>query len=886
MATTMAPEELEELRQAVWKKVQSKFGHLIQDSEVREELWTELAKLTAPTKKERAHITTLKDNLHPGEKYKNARPKQPRTKTLDHLTYFLCKKSYEEYRKFEPGVDAGGLRVVDQAFLDGELARGEEQRFSALDFYCHVVHVQWWGIAKDLGVVRGPLQQVKEHISSEMEGYSPIKAVLLGPGGIGKSTMARIIAAGLVHDFEVVWVESSEVGRLLDQKDWKPGYQRRRLYFLDNWNKVPVTEQQAIAMRWERMVREDPYAQIGFVLSSQDSDSLSTELAPAKTRFDLQVSEIELAGDNRVLVDRVLSLFEGDAFYSAAVARMKALVSGLDLRRSLPFHLCYFLIRALQEPELESAIPRGAMHSTDRAQAYFEAIVAAELDRLEGGGTNGQAVVKALGITARIWEKYRYRIFSSSFLDLLRRFGYTSAWGGEIKMDEVLRLGHLRFLVGEAELVTETGSWGNQILFNKDELALMAADRVCEMQDSAWQGVLRDLLVQGTEPILLRQIWKSEGNFLSKDECLQWMEDWMARDIPNHSYQSLLLLVSSPLELTPSQREGYWERIAGLRNRNFSYLAGGLKGLSLEFHRKWRDRILDRRFWPGGEIKTEVFPKMFATFSSAKEKEEAAEKFLEKEYWKPGKIPDQVVSVCLPMLAPARRIDIAGELMDLDYWKPGKIPDEVLSVCLRFLPPERQSVLAVKLMDLDYWKPGKIPHHVPSVCLPLLPPARQSVIAGELMNLDYWKPGKIPKEVVSVCLPFLPPERRREVAGDLMDLDYWKPGKIPEVVVSVCLPLLPPERRSVIAGELMDLDYWKPGKIPDAVVSVCLRFLPPEKRRMVAVEALVPDFSKHFPVEPALVAVVCRIMGDEVSEAAKVLQDWSGKWGIKQRLAL
>ncbi|MFM2376462.1 MAG: hypothetical protein RLZZ165_1559, partial [Bacteroidota bacterium] len=221
-----------------------------------------------------------------------------------------------------------------------------------------------------------------------------------------------------------------------------------------------------------------------------------------------------------------------------------------------------------------------------------------------------------------------------------------------------------------------------------------------------------------------------------------------------------------------------------------------------------------------------------------------------------------------------------------DYWKPGKIPDAVVSVCLRFLPPERRSVLAVKLMDLDYWKPGKIPEQVVSVCLPCFPPERQGVLAVELMDFEYWKPGKIPQEVVSVCLPCFPPERQGVLAGKLMDFEYWKPGKIPQEVVSACLPFLPPERQGVLAGKLMDLDFWKPGKIPHPIVLVCLPFLPPEKRRMVAVEALVPDFSKHFPVDPALVAVVCRIMGDEVSEEAKVLQDWSGKWRIQQRLAL
>lgn len=129
-----------------------------------------------------------------------------------------------------------GWQEIDAVFLDKQRRRLENgNRLSAEDAtsFFDGEYPKWWHIVSDSVPRRGVVEKLENEISRNAANRRTRVTLLLGPGGEGKSTILRQVAANLAlnhRELRVIWRDADKPARLA--KDWLKTLRESEEYFV------------------------------------------------------------------------------------------------------------------------------------------------------------------------------------------------------------------------------------------------------------------------------------------------------------------------------------------------------------------------------------------------------------------------------------------------------------------------------------------------------------------------------------------------------------------------------------------------------------------------------------------------------------------------------
>ncbi|MDD5630984.1 MAG: caspase family protein [Methylococcales bacterium] len=277
-----------------------------------------------------------------------------------------------------------GLLAITPSFLAKEQIKHEAlpHTYCEEQFYGANPQVQWWGVTQGLVAKRHIYQRIKDHIGTTLQKHThkPIITLLLGSGGMGKSTLLRQLAVDLAKDHPVFWLEDWEsfaeqqIGELLASEA------ATALICLDNWHRFETDEKHAMNKWWQQQT--ELHGKVKWLLSDRvQAQSDLEEFIYGGGNFNLDViGQQEKQQDNVQLLANVTERLES---WQATVASL----TSHNITQAKPFHLLFILFRwAGREQRLDFQDFEGvfrqlirddieSLHNNEQCKGFADALI-------------------------------------------------------------------------------------------------------------------------------------------------------------------------------------------------------------------------------------------------------------------------------------------------------------------------------------------------------------------------------------------------------------------------------------------------------------------------------------------------------------------------------
>lgn len=197
-----------------------------------------------------------------------------------------------------------GLLAITPQFIEQEGNKHlSNSQYSFEQFYGANPLVQWWGVVNDLVAPRAIYNEIKNHIETILQKTTnkPIIALILGSGGMGKSTLLRQLAIDLSKSHEVFWLDNWEefhAERIADSLT-------ASIICLDNWHRLANEDKKSIKKWLER--NSNLHHKIKWLITDrEEAKELSEFIYGNKSFFDFDdIQNVDKAQDNELLLEKV-----------------------------------------------------------------------------------------------------------------------------------------------------------------------------------------------------------------------------------------------------------------------------------------------------------------------------------------------------------------------------------------------------------------------------------------------------------------------------------------------------------------------------------------------------------------------------------------------------
>jgi hypothetical protein len=715
----------------------------------------------------------------------------------------------------DPAVISNNFYKINQAFIEQERNRSDDS-CTPERFYVADPNVQWWGVFNDLvaphSYYPGFKQEVEEGIYNSPY---PVLAMLEGSGGMGKSTLARLLAAemAIANQAEVWWLEAEGYGEEELQEDWEEMLRTTggavTLVFVDDWGKFD-----APARKFMQGVFRKAPERLRFVLTGryQEDGGLEQKYLPAERRriFD---DNAELSLDNRQLLDKVQAAVQQGAAWQSTLAALG------DVTQSKPFQLLYVLFRLAEDPALKQAI------KSTRATGIFRDILQYDLDRLQRSDKKGLGW--ALVFLAYCRTVLNIDLSKSSFLQLADHCSAPNSplkWEVDLGDQPIKEWETLRYYCAETSSPANRRADAPRLInLSKDDLAEEILNTPFEGYKTGRdfltrhkKSLLTYLCRHGSEYSASTLIWaiiQHEPDLFSRPEHRRLVEVQLEKRNSHHRY-AVSIFYQVEWEF-----EDVWEmvkRFAGTAPDNLVYWGTVMAWLKRTFSNQNEVVVEKIREIQGWGIDNRQIDQALLTALPHSEKAKAAQRLIEE-----SKVPE-VICNCLSILKnQAEGIETAKRLI-------AKSKDhQVICNCLSILKNQPEGIQAAQRLigeSNDF--------QVICICLSTLKDKPEGIEAANRLIGE----SKVP-DVICTCLSILKNrpegiEAAKRLIGDSKD----------HQVICTCLSILKDEPAGKDhASEV--LKKWSTETVE--IVSVALRTAPLENSRPVVEAVLAAPPNEH-----------------------------------------
>ena len=355
-----------------------------------------------------------------------------------------------------------GLLAITPQFIEQERNKhsSNPHLYSCEQFYGANPQAQWWGIINGLVAERAIYADIKAHIHKALSKpiNKPIITLVLGSGGMGKSTFLRQLAVDLAQDYKVFWLQdwtSFEAESIADNLAQDSAYQ---LICLDNWHRLADEDKKSIKKWLEQ--HSELHSKIKWLLSDREEAKELSNFIYGKSCFDFDdIQNTAKAQDNKFLLTKVA---EKMTTWKETALELQ----NHTIANAKPFQILFVLYRwAGREEKIDF----------EDFETSFHKIIEDDIERLRrdkqiAGFSN------ALIDFAYIFINYKTLLTKNTFLRLAdyhnhdnEKIALFSNYEHSVPDDEVWGL--LRYYLTICGITSETNGQDTILNFTKEDLA-------------------------------------------------------------------------------------------------------------------------------------------------------------------------------------------------------------------------------------------------------------------------------------------------------------------------------------------------------------------------------------------------------------------------------
>jgi len=433
-----------------------------------------------------------------------------------------------------------GLLAITPQFIEKEAKRHESQPrlYSSEQFYGAHPPVQWWGIIQGLVAERAIYAEIKTHIRTTLsKGITkPIITLILGSGGMGKSTFLRQLAIDLAADCAVFWLEDWKVfesANIAESLAEQSGYQ---LICLDNWHRLADEDKKAIK-RWLEQ-HHNYHGKIKWLISDREEAKELSEFIYGKSCFDFDdITNVDKENDNKQLLEKVAEKIE-DWKNTALELQHHAIAE------AKPFHILFVLYRwAGQANKIDF----------DDFETTFHKIIEEDIDRLKRD-KEVSGFAHALIDFACLFIQYKARLTQNTFLRLAdyhnpgdKKNELFTNYQGSAPDEEAWGL--LRYYLTKGVIVGEKFVAETFLEFSKEDLAEAIVQKFAKEFDRRKKSIFLFIVKDDSQfsASTLLQI-ATLNHVFNSQEAISFIQALLERGNYHPSYISLLTTKDSLLK--------------------------------------------------------------------------------------------------------------------------------------------------------------------------------------------------------------------------------------------------------------------------------------------------------------------------------------------------
>lgn len=232
-----------------------------------------------------------------------------------------------------------GLLAITPQFIEQERDKHlSDDSYSFEQFYGANSNVQWWGIINGLVAERAIYTDIKDHINKVLSKKinKPIITLILGSGGMGKSTLLRQLAIDLSTNHNVFWLDDWETFQsenIADSLAISSGYP---LICLDNWHRLADEDKKSIK-KW--LNHNNFNSKIKWLITDRKEAKELSEFSYAKSEFNFDsIKNIDKAQDNKLLINIVADKIPAWKDFALELQHH-------DIAKTKPFQILFILYR-------------------------------------------------------------------------------------------------------------------------------------------------------------------------------------------------------------------------------------------------------------------------------------------------------------------------------------------------------------------------------------------------------------------------------------------------------------------------------------------------------------------------------------------------------------
>jgi len=433
-----------------------------------------------------------------------------------------------------------GLLAITPQFIEQERNKNSSNPhlYSCEQFYGANPQAQWWGIINGLVAERAIYADIKAHIHKALSKpiNKPIITLVLGSGGMGKSTFLRQLAVDLAQDYKVFWLQdwtSFEAESVADNLAQDSAYQ---LICLDNWHRLADEDKKSIKKWLEQ--HSELHSKIKWLLSDREEAKELSDFMYGKSFFDFDdIQNTAKTQDNKLLLTKVADKM---TTWKETALELK----NHTIANAKPFQILFVLYRwAGREEKIDF----------EDFETSFHKIVEDDIERLRRDKQIA-GFANALIDFAYIFIKYKARLTQNTFLRLADYHNHDSEkialfanYEQSVPDDEVWGL--LRYYLTIFGITSEKQGQEAILDFTKEDLAEAIIEKYAKEFERRKKAVCI-FCVKDDSYFSASNLLSSaaiQGIFNSK-ETIDFVYELLAKGNSYSTYINILTAKNSPLK--------------------------------------------------------------------------------------------------------------------------------------------------------------------------------------------------------------------------------------------------------------------------------------------------------------------------------------------------
>lgn len=240
-----------------------------------------------------------------------------------------------------------GLLQISESFLQAERDKNDAL-CTISDFYGATPAAQWWGIQKGYAVKSQSFSAISERIRKSMAenyGAKPIAAVILGGGGMGKTTTARQLAIQKDLPYSWWWLGQTNFDEFISNRPFESWTSGEHVIVVDDWTKFGEDGQRKLETIFMEIEKGNFSAKIRFVITSrpQGTKSIPYNMTSGPGLSNFSFGNKTKRIDNRLVLQNILTHTNEKAWQEAVSSLLEE-----DLTDVRLFLLLFVLIRMVR----------------------------------------------------------------------------------------------------------------------------------------------------------------------------------------------------------------------------------------------------------------------------------------------------------------------------------------------------------------------------------------------------------------------------------------------------------------------------------------------------------------------------------------------------------